>query len=64
MNVLIPFVEQEDFNLDKFVKVQFEGGRETQRARLVDGRDYLFLQKGEQLPSGMKYLSVYQTGVL
>ena len=32
---------------------------QIKRARLVEGRDYLLTQKGEQLPSGMKYLSQY-----
>ena len=29
------------------------------RARLVEGRDYLLTEKGEQLPSGTKYLKDY-----
>ena len=32
---------------------------QIERARLVEGRDYLLTQKGEQLPSGMKYLKEY-----
>lgn len=32
---------------------------QIKRARLVENRDYLLTQQGEQLPSGMKWKSVY-----
>jgi phage anti-repressor protein len=32
---------------------------QTDRARLVENRDYLVAQKGEQLPSGLKWLKEY-----
>lgn len=59
--VLVPTVDGRVLRAGLNVSKDFSSWAKAQvkRARLVEGRDYLLTQKGEQLPSGMKYLIDY-----